>query len=294
MLELRTLRLFLVLSEELHFGRAAQRLLISQPPLTKHIQQLEEDLGVRLFDRNRRTVRLTPAGAALVREARRMLNQLDATVDAVRKAEHGEIGHLRIGFVAAVLYMNVERIVQKFEQDIGEIDLTWEETSTAEQVDALQRDRIDLGLAQIGTPPGELQSHVIHKERLVVALPASHPYAKRKRIDLVRLAEMPFVTIPRDSAPAYFDLVTSTCIQAGFSPHLRHYAKHLLSVVSLVGLGRGIALVPATLAKASLPGVALRDINGEPAIAEYSAIWHPGNKSPVLQRALRSLGVPQR
>lgn len=291
MLELRTLRLFLVLAEELHFGRAAQRLAISQPPLTKHIQQLEEDLGVQLFDRNRRTVKLTPAGSVLVREARRMLNQLDATVEAVKKAEHGDIGYLRIGFVAAVLYMNIENIVRKFEKDIGEIDLTWEEISTAEQVDALQRDRIDLGFAQIGTPPAELRAHVVHKERLVAALPDDHPAAKRRKIDLFQLADVPFVTIPRDSAPAYFDLVTATCVQAGFSPHIRHYAKHLLSVVSLVGLGRGFALVPATLAKASLPGVALRELNDVSAVAEYSAIWNRTNQSPVLLRALNALGV---
>lgn len=292
MLELRTLRLFLVLAEELHFGRAAARLNISQPPLTKHIQQLEEDLGAQLFDRSRRTVKLTPAGSALVREARRVLNQLDATVEAVRRAEGGETGHLRVGFVAAVLYTNTEDTVRNLEESIGGIELTWEEMGTAEQIDALHRDRIDLGLAQIGRPPAELRAHVIHKERLVAAIPARHPAAGQDSIDLSQLAEMPFVSIPRDSAPAYFDLVTTTCVRAGFSPHIRHYARHLLSVVSIVGLGRGFALVPATLARASLPGVVLREMRDVEAVAEYSAIWDPVNRSPALQRALRALGVP--
>lgn len=292
-MEIRELQMFLALAEELHFGRAAARLHISQPPLTKHIQQLEERLGVTLFDRNKRSVRLTPAGSALVIEARRMVNQSEAAVQAVRRAGRGETGRLRVGFVAAVIYMNVERVLQRIDRDLPGVESTWEEMGSSEQIEALRQDRIDLGFAQVPQGKEEMNTHLVASVPLVVALPESHRLARQRRINLHDLEDEPFIVIPRESAPGFFDLIVTTCFSAGFSPNIRHYAKHLLSVVSLVALGRGFALVPATLSKASLPGVVLKPLAGIHAEAQYSVIWNPQNKSPVLARALKVLGVTE-
>ncbi|MGO4307128.1 LysR family transcriptional regulator [Cupriavidus sp. RAF12] len=291
-MEIRELRMFVALAEELHFGRAAERLRISQPPLTKHIQQLEARLGVMLFDRNKRSVRLTPAGAALVQEARRILNQAEVAMQVVRRAEQGETGTLRIGFVAAVVYIGIEKLFARLHRELVGVDTVWEEMGSSEQVEALRNDRIDLGFAQVPMGVGEMSAHQVARVPLAAALPADHPLAGRSRIDPAALADEPFIVIPRESAPGYFDLTAATCLQAGFSPNFRHYAKHLLSVVSLVALGRGVALVPRTLAVAAIPGVVLKPLTGAPAHAQYSAIWHPGNPSPVLARALKLLGVP--
>ncbi|WP_342050725.1 MULTISPECIES: LysR family transcriptional regulator [unclassified Cupriavidus] len=293
-MEIRDLRMFLTLAEELHFGRAAERLRISQPPLTKHIQQLEAELGVMLFDRNKRSVRLTPSGHALVQEARRIIGQADMAREVVRRAEEGQTGTLRIGFVAALLYIGMEKLIARLERNLAGVETVWEEMGSSEQIEALRHDRIDLGLGQIS--PGasgavEMRIHPIARTPLVAALPAQHPLAQRKRIDPADLAGEPFIVIPRESAPAYFDLIVATCLRAGFSPNVRHYARHLLSVASLVALGRGVSLVPRTPERAQLPGVVLKPLAGEPAQAEYSVVWHPSNRSPVVERALGALGV---
>lgn len=291
---MRDLQMFLTLAEELHFGRAAERLHISQPPLTKHIQHLEGQLGVSLFDRNKRRVRLTPAGGALVLEARRMVSQAEAAVQAVRRAGQGETGRLRIGFVAAVIYMSIEDMFQRIERDLPGVESSWEEMGSSEQVEALRQDRIDLGFAQVPQGVGGMNLHVVARVPLVVALPDSHRLARQRRIRLGDLEDEPFIVIPRESAPSYFDLIVSTCFNAGFSPNIHHYARHLLSIVSLVALGRGVSLVPATLSKAGLPGVVLKPLADVHAEAQYSVIWNPQNTTPVLARTLKVLGVPDK
>lgn len=293
-MEIRELRMFLALAEQLHFGRAAERLRISQPPLTKHIQQLEAELGVMLFDRNKRSVRLTQAGSALVREARRIVGQADVAKEVVRRAEQGEGGTLRIGFVAALLYIGMEQLIAGLERHMAGVEMVWEEMGSSDQVEALRHDRIDLGLAQISRGANDLAVQPIARTPLMAALPSGHPLARRRRIALGDLEDEPFIVIPRESAPAYFDLIVATCLRAGFSPNVRHYARHLLSVASLVALGRGVSLVPRTAERAQLPGVVLKPLVGEPVHAEYSVIWNPANRSPVLGRALDVFGTLRR
>ncbi|MNS91472.1 HTH-type transcriptional regulator GltC [compost metagenome] len=158
-------------------------------------------------------------------------------------------------------------------------------------MEALRKDRIDLGFAQVPMGVGEMAAHLVASVPLAAALPATHRLAGRAKIDVAALADEPFIVIPRESAPGYFDLTAATCLAGGFSPNFRHYAKHLLSVISLVALGRGVALVPRTLGTAAVPGVVLKPLTGAPAHAQYSAIWHPENPSPVLARAVALLGA---
>jgi DNA-binding transcriptional LysR family regulator len=288
----KSLRYFLAVAEELHYGRAAERLHISQPPLTKHIQQLEARLGVMLFDRNKRSVRLTPAGLTLVEEARRMLAQSELSLRAVQRSALGDTGRVRIGFVAAVLFMGVEEVFRRIDREASGIDSVWEEMGSSEQLEALQQDRIDLGFGQISHGLGGMGFHRVASDPLVVAMPQSHPLAGRRRVPLARLTGDPFILIPRQSAPTFHDLTVAACMQAGFSPNIRHYAMHLVSVVSLVAMGRGVSLVPRAFARAALPGVVFRPIDGVKAHAEYSVVWNPRNSLPILPRVLGLLGVP--
>jgi DNA-binding transcriptional LysR family regulator len=287
----KSLRYFLAVAEELHYGRAAQRLHISQPPLTKHIQQLEARLGVTLFDRNKRSVRLTPAGLTLVDEARRLLAQGELSMRAVQRSALGDTGRVRIGFVAAVLFMGVEEVFRRIDREAAGIDSVWEEMSSSQQLEALQQDRIDLGFGQISHGLAGMGFHRVASDPLVVAMPQAHPLAARRRVPLGRLTGDPFILIPRQSAPTFHDLTVTACMQAGFSPNIRHYANHLVSVVSLVAMGRGVSLVPRAFARAALPGVVFRPIDGVKAYAEYSVVWNPRNSLPILPRVLGLLGV---
>lgn len=288
-LDPKSLRLFLVLAEELHYGRAAQRLFMSQPPLSKAIQQLEERLGVTLFDRNKRSVRLTLAGQALVLEARRLLSQTELSVRAVQRAERGDAGHLRIGFVAAVLFMGIHERLLKLEEDIPGLDSVWEEMGTSEQLEALEHDRIDIGFAQVSQGLGSMQAMPVGKIELLMALSERHPLASCSQIQLRDLANDAFVAIPRHTGPSFHDLTISACMAAGFSPLITHYAKHLVSVVSLVAMGRGVSLVPKSFAQAGVPGVVFRKIHELQVEAEYFAVWNPANTLPLLPHVLEQL-----
>ncbi|OZI19839.1 hypothetical protein CAL26_19940 [Bordetella genomosp. 9] len=285
----RSLRMFLALAEELHYGRAAERLFMSQPPLTKAIQQMEERLGVTLFDRNQRRVRLTIAGTVMVEEARRLLTQTELSIRAVQRAEQGNAGRIRVGFVAAVLFMDIREVILGLERKMPGLETVWEEMGSSEQIHALEQDRIDIGFAQISQGMSRMMSIPVGRVELVVALEAGHPLARRRRVRLADLAEDAFIAIPRQSGPSFHDLTIATCMGAGFSPRIVHYARHLVSVVSLVAMGRGVSLVPRSFARAGVPGVVFKQIDGTAVQAEYSAVWNPANTLPLLPRVLAML-----
>lgn len=285
-MELRTLRYFLAVAEELHFTRAAERLNISQPPLTKHIQQLEAEIGAALFERTKRSVRLTEVGTAFVPEARRLLAQHEVALRVVDRLKKGEVGRVRIAFVPAVIFMDIDTLVRRVEDTLPGVVTTWEEMTTVEQVEALSQDRIDLGFVQAPHDIGSMRCQVVARVPLVAALSSTHPLAGARQISLGRLRDDSFIVIPREIAPGFHDLVTATCMSAGFSPSVRHHAKHMLSIVSLVALGRGVALVPQTLARASLPGVVFKPLRDLRADADYSVLWNPVNQSHALTTLL--------
>ncbi|MCH4591946.1 LysR substrate-binding domain-containing protein [Achromobacter xylosoxidans] len=289
-MDVKSMRMFLALAEELHYGRAAARLFISQPPLTKAIQQLEERLGVTLFDRNKRSVKLTVAGTALVQEARRLLAQTELSIRTVQRAERGDAGRLRIGFVAAVLFMDIREVVLGLERDLPGLESVWEEMGSWEQLQALEQNRIDIGFAQVSQGVGDMRSIPVGRVGLVIALDEGHRLARSRRVKLQELAEDAFVAIPRHSGPSFHDLTIAACMEAGFSPRIMHYAKHLVSVVSLVAMGRGVSLVPRSFARAGVPGVVFKDIDGLVVEAEYSAVWNPANTLPLLPHVLSLLG----
>lgn len=259
-MELKQLRYFVAVAEELHFGRAARRLFISQPALSFDIRKFEEQLGVQLLERTNKAVSLTNAGYVLLEEARRLLEQADEVRRIAARSAHGLAGRLRIGFVNSMLYRGLPEAVRRFEADHPAVEVVLREMNTIEQVHALQRLQIDLGFAHWGRFPAEVHSEVLFSEPFLCCLPVGHAFARKRRIELGTLAREPFILFPRSVSPHYHDQIIATCVEAGFSPQIRHEARLWQTVVTMVEFGMGIALVPAALGYAGSERVVFRPL----------------------------------
>jgi len=258
--ELWQLRYFVAVAERLHFGRAAEALHISQPPLSRAIRALEERLGVTLFARSRRRVELTPEGARLLEETRRVIAQIERTVLELRGMASGEQGRLRIGFVSLADYGVLPGLLKTFKRVRPGVTLALREMLSPEQAAALAAGELDFGLL---LPPvsGEFEHIVMQRERFVVALPARHRLARsRGKLALSELAGDPFVMVPREIAPGLYDIVTALAARAGFSLNVAQEAIQMQTVVSLVSSGLGAAIVPASVANLGRRGVVYREL----------------------------------
>jgi DNA-binding transcriptional LysR family regulator len=282
-MEMRQLRYFVAVAEELHFRRAAARLHMSQPPLSQQIRQLEQDMGCQLLTRTRRRVALTPAGAAFLRDTRAVLAQLDAAVATARRLDAGQTGNLRINFVGSALLSIVPELVQRFRAAHPLVEIELHERSTVEQLRAVKSGAVDIGLIRPPIEPDdELDVEVVLRERTVAALPANHELARLRRTPLRRLAAEPLVLFPRDEAPGFHDLLLSSLIGTGTNPRVAQYAPEMQTIIGLVAAGIGVSLVPACVERLALAGVAYRPVIGAPA-AELAAITRAGEESPLVR-----------
>jgi len=290
--ELRHLRYFVAVAEERHFGRAAERLKIAQPPLSRQIQDLEAELGVRLFDRSRRKVELTPAGAALLENARGVFNALELAVRETKRAARGERGRIAIGYPTSLAYSGLSELLRAFRAKFPDVEVALSELSPQAQIDALRAGRLDVGFVRAVRDEPGLSSILLRREPLVIALPADHALAPRKRIQLASLAGEPFVFFPRSRSPAFFDHVMRLCHAAGFTPHIAQEAQQL-DVVSLVSAGFGVSIVPSSLRHVRRAGVVYRSIAGNPK-TDLRVAWRKDNDSPVVRglvEVVRKLGM---
>jgi DNA-binding transcriptional LysR family regulator len=276
--ELWQLRYFLAVAEQLHFGRAAAALHISQPPLSRAIRALEQRLGVVLFARSRRRVELTPEGTRLWGEARRLLGQLERTVQEVRGMARGEEGRLRIGFVSLADYGVLPGLLKAFKSARPGIALALREMLSPEQAAALAAGELDFGLLLPPVSDAEPLEHlVVQRERFVVALPSSHRLAAGKgKLAVSALAGEPFVMVPRDIAPGLYDIVTGLAAGAGISFNVAQEAIQMQTVVSLVSSGLGVAIVPGCIANLGRRGVVYREINDRHPRLDLWLAWPRG------------------
>lgn len=294
-MELRHLRYFLAVAEELHFSRAAARLHVSQPPLSRQIRDLERELEAPLFERTGRGVQLTAAGRAFLPQARLTLAQADRAKRAAQRAARGETGRLRVGFVDAATYSEFfPDVLGFFRMHLPQIGVSLLEMDSTQQEDALREGRIDVGVMQ--SPPQDAErwlrlEHVFH-DPLLAAVPRAHRLAPRSRLAVRDLEAEGLILLPRSADPVLWDSVIARCRAAGFSPRVVQEAEAWHTVAGLVGAGVGIALVPKSLAEIKRPGVVYRAVRNLAVQMSLYVAWKRGEKSPVRERfvtALRAL-----
>lgn len=286
-MDTRDLTAFLAVAEERHFGRAAARLNVTPPPLTRHIQKLERHLGVRLFDRTKRSVRLTAAGEVLVDEARERLTRDRQLPGRLQRAERGETGVLRVGVLSTALLSAGYRLQEGMRRTMPDVRIAWQLLSSSEQVAELRLDALDLGFVHTPIEHEGLELRRVLREPLIVALPASHRFAGRTSLPLAALKHETFVVATRDRVPSYYDRFIAACHGAGFEPRLHHQRQTMVSFLALVAIGAGVTVVPASVRKLTLDGVIYLRLRGNVPYSELSVAWHPRNDSPVLARALQ-------
>ncbi|MGW0816933.1 LysR substrate-binding domain-containing protein [Streptomyces viridiviolaceus] len=286
-MEIRQLRYFATVAEELHFGRAAARLHMSQPPLSQQIQRLERQLGFALFDRNRRSVTLTRAGQLLLEEAQRAIAHVDRTEDVAELIRSGTAGTVRIGFVGSALYGVLPHALRSLRANLPHVHFTAREMESNDQIQALEDDLIDLGLTRPPLPLGNLAVQDISHEKLVVALPHDHALHRRgESVALQDLAAEPFVLFPPEHGSGFWYTVARACGDAGFSPTVTYQAEHIHTMIGMVAAGLGISLVPVSASRLQLPGVRYMPLSGPPVHLKLSCIWDQARSIPALDQII--------
>lgn len=288
-MDMRRLRYFVVVAEESSISRAAERLHIAQPPLSHQIKQLEQELGVRLFERSNRGVWLTEAGGLLLEEARRIFVQLDQTVRAVQRVGHGQVGRLTLGFVPSSSNEALPPILRAFRERFPGVELFLREMRPDRVVQRLHERQIDVGFLYLPLEDPSLEIECITREPLVVALPEAHPLASVDRVELRALAEEPFVLPARyQKMPGLYGQVTGACRQAGFTPNAVQKDVWLMqTIVGLVASGIGVALVPSSLQNIPRRGVAYKPVHGLSPTVELGVIWRRDDPGMVLKTFLK-------
>jgi DNA-binding transcriptional LysR family regulator len=283
-MKLHFLRYFVVLAEELHFGRAASKLAITQPPLSSAIKALEEELDVQLFIRDSKHVELTQAGEAFLAEARQILEQVTRASKVAKTVARGMRGRLEVGVTGSLLYRGVPEIVKQFNQEMPDVDVVLKEMSSSEQLNELLRGQIHVGFVNAVTVPPQLESVSMRHDEFVLCLPNDDPRAQAECADLKLFADEQFVMFSRDVAPANYDNVIAIFSKAGIHPKTVHAARQWLTIVAMVAKGLGVSLVPRSLAHSRVDGVKFLKLLGEQVVAPAALTWNPAHHFPIMQR----------
>ncbi|MCI0393231.1 MAG: LysR family transcriptional regulator [Acidobacteria bacterium] len=285
-MELRHLRYFTAVAEELNFRRAAEQLHIAQPPLSKQIGDLEEELGVELFRRTRRRVELTEAGRVFLAEARLTLEQAEQAARAAQRASRGEIGRLVIGFVMSATCTVLPESLRVFRARYPHVELAIEETTTGQGVEDLHKKRIHLAFLRLPLSDKALRFETVLQEPLILALPEGHPLANKPQVSVRMLAGQPFIIFPRDQGSGFFDQIVSFCNRAGFSPKVVQEATQMQTILSLVASGLGVALIPASVQSLHSSGVVYKALRERTPKTGIAVAWLPEDTSPALAEFL--------
>ncbi|MPY57748.1 LysR family transcriptional regulator [Streptomyces spongiae] len=291
-LPLPQLHAFVVLAEELHFGHAAARLGIAQPPLSQQIRRLEDKVGHALFTREPGRVALTPAGRELLPAARRALSELADGLAASRAVGSGRTGRLRIGFAASLALTVLPGLLRTHRERFPEVRLDIHEMTTAPQLAALHDRTIDLGLLR--EPPADepqLDFRTVLTEPFVAVLPSSHALAAQRSVRVGQLAESPFVLLPRAVGPQLYDRIAGLCASAGFTPRVAQHAVEWQTVCALVETGLGVSLAPASIRRIRLKGVAFRRIEPATVRTRVAVGRRRGDQNPLVAHLLAGLSV---
>jgi DNA-binding transcriptional LysR family regulator len=284
MLETREIRRFVALAEECHFGRAAARLGMGQPQLSRALQRLERTVGARLLARSSREVALTEAGRSLLEDGRRLLAIAEAAPLAARRAALGERGMLALGFSGSCAYAFLPAALEGFRRARPEVELSLREMAAARLVEALREGRFDICLMRSAQLPPGLAGALVFEEPMVAALPRSHRLAGQPRVAPRQLADDPFLAFPARDGTDFHRQLTEICAAAGFVPRIAQEVSPMHALIGLVGAGVGVAIVPASVRKLRFDGVAYRPLAQAGARSQVWAVWRP-DRLPAPARA---------
>jgi DNA-binding transcriptional LysR family regulator len=274
-------------AEERHFGRAAERLHIAQPPLSQQIRRFEAEIGEPLLYRTTRSVALAPAGEVLLERGREILAAADSAVEDARRAARGEYGHLAIGFTGSCTYAMLPALAAALRQELPGVVLDLQgELLTPAQVARLVDGTLDLGLLRPPVNERALETEVLRSEPLLAVLPESHRLAKSEAIPLERLEGEPFITYPSHFRSVVHDAVEDACAAHGFEPLAAHEVAETSTLVSFVAAGLGVSLVPASVRNMTVQGAVYRPLVRDTTQVELAVAWRRGDDRPVLERAL--------
>jgi len=282
-MELRHLRYFVTVVQERNFTRAAERLHIAQPPLSRQIQQLEEELGLALIDRDSRPLKTTEAGRLFFEHAVQVLERVEGMRAMMRRLRQAERPRLVIGFVASSIYAALPNLIRRYRAAAPEVDVNLVEMTTLEQIAALKDGRIDVGFGRIRFDDPAVRRDVLREERLVAALPLGHPLLLHEGpLSLARLAEEPLIVYPRQPRPSYADQVISLFHDHGLEPQVAHEARELQTAVGLVAAEVGIAIVPTSVQRMRRDDVVYRDLDDPSITSPIIMSRRADDRSPQL------------
>jgi len=282
----RQLEQFLVLSQELHFGRAAEKLNISQPPLSASLRQLEAQLGFGLMQRSSKRVRLTPAGAVFAEHAARILGQLESAQVIAAETAKGAAGELTVGFVPSMLFRNLPAKLKAFQDQHPRVELSLQEMNTTRQIESLLENKIDVGFVHAVPFADGIAHRTLETDRLVACLPHRHRLAGKSRIRISELAGERIMVFARSFAAHYHDRITALLRSANLEPDSNLHIQHWFTIVVLVKQGMGVSLVPSSLASSGFSDLSFVEIEERHAEHDVAIIWRTDDDSPTLQKFL--------
>ena len=285
-MELRHLMYFQAVAEELNYRKAAERLFISQPGLSRQIKQLEGLLGVQLFERDKKHVELTVAGVYLKREVDLVINHLESTKSQLKLIESGKVGELRIGFLGSASNQVLPELLHKLNSEQPLITSSLEELSNAVQVEMIQKDKLDLGFVRLASVPEDLEMRSVLRDTFSLVVPQDQPIGRQDFRSVSQFSEESFILFSSDYSSYYYEQIMGICRDAGFTPKIRHKSVHALTIFRLVENGLGVAIVPSSLKEGYDLNVRFLEIPSIPQFTELSVIWKPENRNPALKLAL--------
>jgi DNA-binding transcriptional LysR family regulator len=288
-MELRHLRYFVTVADELSFSRAAEQLQMAQPPLSQQIQSLETELGVKLFNRKTRPLQITPAGQAFLEEARSTLARLKQAVHKTQRIHQGELGHLTIGFTSSIANGVLPNILRTFQQHYPEIKLILREENSVFQIQGLRNRQTDIIFIYQNhdlETASDLEVMPLLQETLMVALPQHHPLANQPKLSFTALADEEFVMPLRSVVSGLPEQIYYLCAQAGFVPNVAQEAVFTVTILGLVAGEMGISILPSSVQSLQRKGVVYRPIQEDTAVNQLTAVWRKDYSSPVIRKFL--------
>jgi DNA-binding transcriptional LysR family regulator len=283
-LELRHLRYFVAVAEELHFGRAARRLHLSQPPLSQQIRRLEEILGYALFVRTSRSVALTSAGEAFLERSRRTLSNVQHDIDETRRIGQGGVGSLNLGFVGSAILAGLPGVFGAYREAFPRVQMRLYESFTSRVVEGLENGTLDAGILRDGDARETLNVTPLFTEPYVAVLPATHRCAAQKSISPGMLRNDPFIYFPRSAGARAFEKPLALFEQYGFRPQIVQEASHWLTILNLVGVGLGVSVAPACVRRIASRGVACVPLRGAKLVSTIELARRAGDARPIVER----------